>query len=260
MVDAPGVGSVIMCKPGTTPDAVLTFDGAGVTIMSIQIDGMDQPVAAIKGSGFQHRIDDCDIRRGSAYGIHITEHVNGHENKIIDTNVTMNSMGVGVRYAGSATGPSHDNVIDNLTVRGAPRYLELIRSSGIQVVGCQLYSYPAITTDCLVYIDNGTINSSARVTSTACAVPLSKCTPTGAIDQTQFVGCMVPSFVGELADNTVPGIEVKHNTYGGTNTVFTSNTVAGANATRRYSFVISAVDGGGDPRGLVLVGNNCPTS
>ena len=68
---------------------------------------------------------------------------------------------------------------------------------------------------------------------------------------------MFPSFVSELADNTVPGISVKHGSFAVTNTVFVGNTVAGAAGSRRYSFVIKAIDGGGAANGLVLSGNNC---
>ncbi|MBD8608544.1 hypothetical protein IFT73_16940 [Aeromicrobium sp. CFBP 8757] len=60
-----------------------------------------------------------------------------------------------------------------------------------------------------------------------------------------------------MTDKTVPAIELKHTTHGVSNTVFIATTVVGISSTRRYSFVIKALDGEGDPRGLIVTGNIC---
>ncbi|MBD8608543.1 hypothetical protein IFT73_16935 [Aeromicrobium sp. CFBP 8757] len=77
-----GSGSVVACKTGSMPAALFTFAAAGVTLEDIQIDGKDRTVTVLRGAGFQHRIDGCEIRRGSPYGVHITHDVNRYENKI----------------------------------------------------------------------------------------------------------------------------------------------------------------------------------
>lgn len=49
------------------------------------------------------------------------------------------------------------NPLVDVTMHGAPRCLELVRSSANPITGSHFYSYPAVSTDCLVHIDDATL-------------------------------------------------------------------------------------------------------
>lgn len=142
----------LSAHPTSPPTILISAIGMdGVVLQDVSLDGNALAAQCYKGSGFGHRLINCEMRGATTNNVLVVPDLNGHEFMILGGSYSMNTAGENIRFENNSATSSdrnHDNFIGaGCIIRGGAKQLACYGggtggSDAYQLNGLHMYQYP----------------------------------------------------------------------------------------------------------------------